>query len=166
MVKKIELQPFAMRFSGVFDLETIYQTAKAWYPSVNMGVNWEKTYKDKVSGPGVREVEITLNGYVKLDRYRKWFVAIDFKTWDLKEIQVDGRKMCQGRIDMKINGHLELDFEDMYSKKKHASKFAMMLGKLMDHFSKRDEDFVIKRKCEQEMSNLQVKFRQILQIPT
>ncbi len=164
MATKIDLQPFAMRFSGVFDFETLYQTAKAWYPSVNMGVNWEKAYKDKVSGPGVREVEITLMGYVKLDRYRKWTVQLDFKTWDLKEIQVDGRKMCQGRIEMKINGTLELDFADMYGK--HATKFEKLLNKLLYHFSKKDEDFVIKRKCEKEMSDLQVKYRQILQIPT
>ncbi len=164
MAEPIDLQPFVMRFSGIFDLHTLYQTGKAWYPSVNMGVNWEKLYKDKVSGPGIRELEIGLQGFVKLDRYRKWTVDITYKTWDTKFIQVDGRDVCQGRIELKIEGKLILDYGDMYKKKN--GKLKHLLGKLIYHFTKKDEDFVIKRKCEQEMSGLQVKFRQILQIPT
>lgn len=163
MAKKINLQSYPMRFSGVFDLAGLYQCAKAWYPSVNMGVNWEKLYKDKVSGPGIREIEIQMQGFVKLDRYRKWDVDINFRTWDTKFIQVDGREVCQGRIEIRIEGKLELDYENMYSKK--VSNFEKSLGKLLEYFVKKDKDFVIKKKCEKDMLQLQNQFKKILQIP-
>ena len=165
MATKIELETFAFRYSGVFDFESLYRTAKAWFPSVNMNVNWEKLYKDKVSAPGgLREIEINLQGYVKLDRYRKWNGNVVFKTWDTKETIVDGKRTFQGRIEVRVGGEILLDYVDMYTKRTQ-SNFVKFLGRLLYHFTRKDADFVTKKKCEAEMYALQSKLRKILGMP-
>ncbi len=164
MAESTKFKTIPLRYSGVFDLSGLYYATKAWYTSVYATVNWEKLYKDKVSGPGVREVEINMVGFVKWDRYRRWVIEVSFKSWDIKEVVVDGKSVVQGRIEIKIDGQIDYDYADMYTKNAK-SKFVKLLGKILQRVVKKDKDFAIKSKCEKEMMQLQTQFKKILQMP-
>jgi hypothetical protein len=163
MAETVKFEPIVLRYSGVFDFEALYRAGKNWYTSVYATVNWETLYKDKVTGPGTHEVEIKLEGYIKWDRYRRWTIKIGYKTWDIKDVVIDGKKFSSGRLQLTIDGYIMYDYDNMYGNKN--SKFVKTLGKIYWHLMKKDEDFAVKKKCEKEMYRLQNEFNKILNIP-
>ena len=164
MSEKVKFETIPLRYSGIFDFQSLYTASKSWFGSVN-AISFESLYKDKVSGPSIREVEIKTLGFVKWDRYRKWNIEINFRTWDMKEIVVDGKNIVQGRIEIKIDGDIEYDYADMYTKRAK-SKLLKTLGQIFSRVMKNDKDFTIKSSCEKEMYRLQTQFKQILKIPS
>ena len=117
-IEEVQIRPeVPIFFKGEFDLEPLYRTCIEWMREQKVEFIYEKKYKDKEAGPGIRDIEIGLLGDVKLDEFRKWNISITISAWDTKtldKVAKSGHKVLSGRMEMKFGSGMEIDYQDAY----------------------------------------------------
>ncbi|MFT7615823.1 MAG: hypothetical protein ACI8Y7_000648 [Candidatus Woesearchaeota archaeon] len=166
MGENIKLRAFPLRYRGLIDFETIYHRIFSWM-NLQLMHTYENLHKDKAAGGGLREIEMSLTGLVKLDEFVMWQIMIHIKIWDAKdvEVMVDGKpkKMIQGRIQILMENTFITDHGDFYASK---SPFIKKLSQLLSRTRRRDEKLFPEQPVYDKVIALQNEFKKILDIPT
>lgn len=108
----------SLRYVGIFDYYGVYSTLVSWLQDNNFGVHFPE-YKDKPSGPGMRERTYKLMGEKKVDEYYKWIVNIEVQCFDGSQVMIDypgGRRvpMHRAKLFIKIMGEVDEDHQNLF----------------------------------------------------
>ena len=111
---KYDLPTETIKFKGIFDMELLYKSMRDWL--TRRGYYFEEpTYKCKLNPLGGKEDEITWKSYKKETDYFKFWIVIDFHTWERKDIEViekgKKKKMNQARMTIYFNSYVESDWQ-------------------------------------------------------
>lgn len=129
MPESLEVERVPLMFKGVFDMHSIYEAIMNWNKKYGCRV-FETLYKDKISGPGVREIDIFIDGFVKMNEWLKWETKVILRGWDIKEVKqtnAQGVPLVQGRMEIIIMSKLVRDYQQTYG----GTSYARYLGKLL-----------------------------------
>ncbi|MFT4312478.1 MAG: hypothetical protein ACMXYF_04580 [Candidatus Woesearchaeota archaeon] len=152
-----------LRYRGLCDLEKIYRTTVKWMKQNNFKV-FQNSYKDKVSGPGVSEIEIKFESKLKVDEYHRCLFKFVLKTWDTQKVQTeDGKMLYNGRIDINIKGSIETDWQGAYDGK---TTLRDLMGKVVYNLKKNDPDQYYEDWFRERIYELQEQIKQIIGIQT
>ena len=135
-MEKIGLKPIHVRYKGVFDFEGLYKLIYQWLHERGYRSQEDK-YKNKPSSPWGYEHEVKISAEKKVDGYYKYIFKIVMHARDAAEIEHNGMRLLNGRIQITINATIITD----YSKKFEGSKFKEFLGKLYSVITKREMEF-------------------------
>lgn len=121
------LEPIQLRYHGLFDFDGFYSAVIDW--AKNYGYLWhEKSYKHKVPSPRGAEQEWDWQMSTNVNEYVRFVIEIEIHSWDLLEVEVEveGKKkiLNNGRMLIKIEGAVELDWQKKFT----GSKFRQKLG--------------------------------------
>ncbi|MFW6230426.1 MAG: hypothetical protein ACOC32_00185 [Nanoarchaeota archaeon] len=101
-----------IKFKGTFDLQGMLRMMHAYI--VDRGYDFfETTHKAKVP-----ELELKWKGEKKVTPYERYDIKLEFHFYDLKQIEVDGRKMTEGRFTIVFDGDVKRDFQGVWDTKK------------------------------------------------
>jgi len=128
------LRPISLRYQGLFDFDGLYATVVDW--AKNYGYMWhEKAYKHKVPNPKGAEQEMEWEMTSKVTEFIKFRIGIELHAWDMNEVEVEteGRRktLTNARLIIKINGHVESDWQGKFSGTPFAKKLGDIYGKLV-----------------------------------
>jgi hypothetical protein len=106
---KPSLPPINIKYSGLYDLNSLLKAIYTWYNSEYYNFT-EAKQKYKPS-----EREIKFHGDRKLNEYVRFNIDVDMFFFDIKEVEVikEGKKlkMQDGKVIIDIKGFLELDWQ-------------------------------------------------------
>ena len=108
-----------LQYKGVFDLKDLYGKLIKHLKS-NQFDFMETTYKDKG-----KEVEIEGVFEQKTTPYVKIAGEIALHAWDVKEVEVDGRVMNQGRVQIEMSGETVKDYDNKFKTDKQKNMKGM-----------------------------------------
>ncbi len=163
----VKYEPIPLRYSGYYDFQALYDASYAYLRGHQCKI-FEKLYKDKVSGNGVREVTIKLYGEAKRDEYRRQVFEIELRCWDHCERVVEGKKMCHGRLMITLTGRMDLDYGDMYTGKQRngvSEGMKSFLGKigLINYYAEKvDKDYTQEKVMRDDLVAFQTQCKRIL----
>ncbi|MFC1648502.1 hypothetical protein ACFL1B_03505 [Nanoarchaeota archaeon] len=115
MVNPVPLETFYVRYKGVYDFEDVYRLIYRWYRDRKYRY-YEKKYKNKPESPWGYEHELYLEGEKKVDSFYQYIINIDINVIDSAEIEIDGRKLFDGRIHIAIYGVINRDYSDKFDR--------------------------------------------------
>lgn len=159
--QKLELIYPSFRYRGVFDFIAIWKACIKWFKERGMKV-YNPKYADKTSVLDYSEMEIVLYGEVKMTEYVKWKAKITLKTWDSKFIEVNAKRMLQGRFEMKVESSLEFDYQKAYTDAPILKK----IGYLVSQMKQKDAWEVAKKSCKLELLKLNDEIKKICEAET
>jgi hypothetical protein len=113
MVEKDKVFSGKMRHVGIFDFKEFYRFCYMWFIHKEYWIV-EKNYTEKVTDKG-KEVEIEWEAKRKISDYFRFFLKINWRIVQLKEVEVqkDGEKisMNKGDVEIRVESILEKDYE-------------------------------------------------------
>ncbi len=128
-----DMPVFGLKYRGVFDMDGLYRAMVAWMEGQKYEFH-EQYYKHKVPSPLGAEQEMGWFGKRKVNPYVRFWIYIHFHIWDMKDVEVvrDGKKkkMLSGRMQMEMDGYVELDWQNMFS----GNKFLVHLQDWMNKY--------------------------------
>jgi hypothetical protein len=115
-----------IRFKGVINYDGLFKVIRQWF--VDAGYEFHQTaLKHKIPSPAGAEQEVKLNGWRKINEYTKFDIALFFKIYDIRDVEVvkEGKKqkLKHIRMNLEITPSVELD----YSKRFGGSRFLQYL---------------------------------------
>jgi len=137
MGERIPERGIYIRYSGLFDFDTLYAAIIDWFK--NYGYIWyEETYKHKVPSPKGAELEWYWYGEKEITDYVKYVIHLFPHAWEITELEVtkDGKKkiLYNGRIEIVLQGEFITDWQKKWGK----SKFSQFLGRAYEKMMRRD----------------------------
>lgn len=133
--KEIKFPTMFIKHKGNFDFDKICQDIKNWLEDNHYDFHAPK-HKHKVD-----EEEIKFFGERKVTGYIKFYLTIEMRIWEFKEVEVikDGKKVKTnyGRVAINFIPSYKLDYENRF-------RGAKWLQAVQDFYHK----YIIKRKLE------------------
>src|SRR3989338_865381 len=130
--RRLVVDHLRVKYEGLFNLFELYRLIDSWLR--------EKAYDKRelrnleIVKPDGKYVELVLMPWKKISDYARHVIRIEFRAFKVKEVVVeqDGRqvKMNQGRLDIIIDGYLDMDYEDRWEQK----PFYFFMRTLFDKF--------------------------------
>ena len=167
---KYNLPVRVINFSGIFDLDKLYQGIYDWM--INEGYNFEeRQYKHKVPSPAGAEQHMKSWGWRNVTEYIKYVVNTYTLIRDMKDIEVikDGKKttLTKGMIRIEIGGYVETDWQGKYE----ATPFLLRIRKFMEKYILGNRDggiitTVYADELDYKMIKLQTVIKDILDMET
>ena len=105
-----------LKYKGVYNWKEIFRFMKKWFDT-NQYSFFDKKYKEKPGQYGM-DIEWKIEGEKKIDGYLKYFIKVEFRSWDQTPIEIikDGRKvlMDEGRVRIIFNSAFDWDYEKQF----------------------------------------------------
>jgi hypothetical protein len=106
-----------IKYRGLFDMQELMKRINDWLVDDFYTV-WEDTYKHKVPDPRGAWEEITFKSWKRITEYVKYWIRIEFRTWDQKEVEVvrEGvkKQAVQARIEIILRPTVEFDWQNRF----------------------------------------------------
>jgi len=133
--KEVFDTPLRIRFRGQYDYDGLISLLRSFYRRARMAIQ-EPKFKFKNGGNGA-EVEFKFKGDLKVTPYIKIYLEIEGHGFDVKqkEVIIDNKKrmMTGGKMELKFQGKVNLDWAEMYEDKK-SSAFRQKMLKTLQEF--------------------------------
>ncbi|RLE44028.1 hypothetical protein DRJ19_01415 [Candidatus Woesearchaeota archaeon] len=152
-----------IRYSGMFDFDGLFTMIARWFKEKKFWYE-EHTYKHTLAAPFAEE-EIGMTGEREVTTFVKFTIDVTMKLWNMKETTAvfkgEKKKLLTGRIEIKINGAVDIDYQKWFEK----SKFWRIVA---DFYYR----YIIKKTIEEKweddlfnlMSNLHSKIKNFLEM--
>lgn len=108
------LPQMTIKYRGTFDFDALFKMLHDWFKHRKYDL-YEGKYKHKIDTKGA-EQEIGWMAERKITHYFKYKFNIDFKFWELKDIDVEGKKMQYGRVRIYITPTVFFDYGERFEK--------------------------------------------------
>ncbi|MFH1174933.1 MAG: hypothetical protein V1725_07395 [archaeon] len=140
--------PITIRYSGIFDLTGLYNLIRTYLGNNKYDIK-EEIYKDKPYSTVGNEIEIELLGKAKIDAYFRHRFLIKIHTYEGKHIEVQKGtqkiKMYKGRIEISLNGKVDVDYNEQFEKYSPALKKLLFSHILKKEIELKHQDFLRKQ---------------------
>lgn len=102
------------KFEGIFDFKETYNFVDRWLKDYGYVLIQEKNYVEKIKPEG-KDVEIKWEAKKKISDYFRFFLKLDWLITGMTNVETERNgvkiKANKGRIEIKITGFLEKDYE-------------------------------------------------------
>ncbi len=115
----IIINDLEFNYEGVLNFKDFLKFVKDFFKSYNYDFN-EKIYGTRGSDLKTTKMKWVLEKYI--DDYNNAKITIKIGLSDYKECYVDGEKVADGKLGIKIRGEMERDYQEKW-KKAPAKKF-------------------------------------------
>jgi hypothetical protein len=119
---------FKIKYRGDLDYKEIYTQAKKLFKSEDLTIT-ETKYKDKG-----KEFEGVWKTGEEYDEYTALSWEVEFKAWDMKTIQKDGKEIFNGKFQITITGEAKENYETDHFGNKTSFKKKGIIYDLLDKF--------------------------------
>jgi len=136
MGKKWKMNLITLRYNGLFNFDGMYSDLTDW--AKRYGYRWhESSYKHKVPSTAGAEQEFIWIFEKDVNDFVRYTILITAKAQELTEITVDignGKKktLSNAKIEIKMNGHIDFDWQKKFSKGKWAEVLGPLYMKIMN----------------------------------
>lgn len=141
MPVKVEIDETITRFMGAFNKTALIKTIRDYLTDEGYRVS-EPVLKHKVGGDGT-DIGVTLVADKKQTHYARFNIRVQLSISDMKDVEIiregEKTKMQHGRVELKVEGDLELDYKKRFEQ-----------NKFMEGLRKFYHDFIIKTEIEDE----------------
>lgn len=114
MVEVDRVYESKFKFEGTFDFKETYNFVYKWLNDYGYILIQEKNYVEKIKPEG-KEVEITWEAKKKVSDYFRLFLRLNWLITGMTNVEIERNgvkiKTNKGRIEIKITGFLEKDYE-------------------------------------------------------
>ena len=111
------IQELRIRWTGLFDYDGLYMLIAEWFKKRRYWFT-EGSYKHKVPNALGAEQEIDFSGEKLINNYIKYTINLSLHLWEMTEVEVEKngikKKLTNGRMEIKIFGVMELDYEGVF----------------------------------------------------
>jgi len=128
---------FKIKQLSIFDLSKLCKVSRIWYNKLKYDF-FEKEHLDKEESDG-KVLDIEWIGKRKVDGYVRYWIRLGIHGRRINKIQIDGKVLDSGYVDITVASWIELDYEGLWGK----NAFARFLGQFYNKY-------VIKRKLDAE----------------
>ena len=130
--RRLVVDHMRIKYEGLFDLFELYKLMDSWFRE--KAFDKRELRNQEHVRPDGKYVELVLMPWKKISDYARHVIRIELRVFKLKEVVIerDGRKtkMNQARIDIIIDGYLDMDYEDRWEQK----PFYFFMRTLFDKF--------------------------------
>lgn len=130
------IPPVQIRHKGLYDFEGIYRAIRAWFRQREYDYN-EGRYKDKTSDFG-NEVELKMNGEIKITDFVQYNVDIEAKFFGVKEFETDfkgeKRKVNNGQFFIVLTGKVTYDYKKRFKSEISKAFLKFLIGTLLKNY--------------------------------
>ena len=130
--RRLVVDHMRIKYEGLFDLFELYKLMDSWFRE--KAFDKRELRNQEHVRPDGKYVELVLMPWKKISDYARHVIRVELRVFKLKEVVIerDGRKtkMNQARIDIIIDGYLDMDYEDRWEQK----PFYFFMRTLFDKF--------------------------------
>jgi len=109
-----------IKYSGMFDFDGLFTMITKWFKEKGF-IYSEHTYKHSLAAPFAEE-EIGMSGEKEVTPFISFKIEVEMKLWNMKETTAmykgEKKKLLTGRIQIKITGAVEIDYQKWFAKSK------------------------------------------------
>ncbi len=117
--RRLVVDHLRVKYEGLFDMFELYKLIDSWLR--DKAFDKRELRNMEIVKPDGKYVELVLMPWKKISDYARHVMRIEIRAHRLKEVVVerDGRqvKMNQGKIDIIMDGYLDMDYEDRWEQK-------------------------------------------------